>query len=75
MLSITVHNESFSYSFYVLAYDVEHKQYKLSVVTRIVPLNNTNLFMTMVNIDVSLCQKAIEPVFCPQFCALVSYYT
>jgi len=24
---------------------------------------------------VSLCQKAIEPNFCPQFCALVNYFT
>jgi len=51
LLNITVYNESFSYSFYVLVYNARHNQYNLSVVTRIIPLNDTNLFMTMVNID------------------------
>ena len=50
MLSITVYNESFSYTFYVLGYQVEKQQYNLTVVTRIMSVNNTNLFMTMVNI-------------------------
>lgn len=51
LLNVTVYNESFSYSFHVLAYQVEKEQYNLTVVTRIVPVNDTNLFTTMVNID------------------------
>jgi len=51
LLNVTVYNNSFSYSFHVLAYQVEKEQYNLSVVTRIMPINDTNLFTTMVNID------------------------
>lgn len=51
LLNITVYNESFSYSFHVLAYQVEKEQYNLSVVTKIMPVNDTNLFTTVVNID------------------------
>jgi len=51
LLKITVYNESYSYSSYILIYNVRHKQYNLSVVTEIIPINNTNLFITTVNID------------------------
>jgi len=51
LLKVTAYNESTSYSFYVLVYRAEHEQYNLSVVTEIIPLiNNTNLFITAVNI-------------------------
>ncbi|WP_456468390.1 hypothetical protein [Archaeoglobus sp.] len=50
-VNITAQNESFSYSFYALAYRVEREQYNLSVVTRMMPINNTSLFTTMVNIN------------------------
>jgi hypothetical protein len=51
LLNVTIYNESFSYSFHVLAYKVEKEQYNLTVVTRIMPLNDTNFFTTVVNID------------------------
>ena len=51
LLNITIHNESFSYSFYVLGYQVEREQYNLTVVTRIMSVNNTYFFTTVVNID------------------------
>jgi len=51
LLKVAVYNESTSYSFYLLIYRAEHEQYNLSVVTEIIPLvNNTNLFITAVNI-------------------------
>jgi len=76
LLNVTVYNESFSYSFYVLAYDVEHKQYNLSVVTRIMPLNNTNLFMTMVNIDPrdDKAQPVADVVFFTNKTTLADHY-
>jgi len=51
LLKITVYNESFSHSSYILIYNVRHNRYNLSVVTEIIPINNTNLFITTVNID------------------------
>lgn len=51
LLNVTIHNESLSYSFHILAYLVEEQQYNLSVMTRIMPINDTNLFTTIVNID------------------------
>jgi len=51
MSNTAVHNESFSYSFYVLGYQVEREQYNLTVVTRIMSVNDTNFFTTVVNID------------------------
>ncbi len=51
LLNITIYNDTFSYSFYLLEYQVEKEQYNLTILTRIMPLNDTNLFMTMVNID------------------------
>jgi len=51
LLKVMVYNESFSYSFYVLVYNAGHNQYNLSVVTEIIPLNGTYLFMTAVNVD------------------------
>lgn len=76
LLNVTVYNESFSYSFYVLAYDVEHKQYNLSVVTRIMPLNNTNLFMTTVNIDPrnDKAQPVADVVFFTNKTTLADHY-
>jgi len=51
LLKVTVFNESFSYSFYLLVYRAEHEQYNLNVVTEIIPLvNSTNLFITAVDI-------------------------
>jgi len=40
-------NRTLSYSSYVLSYQVEKQQYNLSVVTRIMPVNGTNLFITI----------------------------
>ncbi len=76
LLNITAHNESFSYSFYVLAYSVEHKQYNLSVVTRIMPLNDTNLFMTVVNIDPrdDKAQPVADIVFFTNKTSLAEHY-
>ena len=51
LLNVTVYNESFSYSLYMLSYIVEREQYNLTVITRTMPLSDTNLFATMVNID------------------------
>ncbi|WP_456468385.1 hypothetical protein [Archaeoglobus sp.] len=76
LLNITIHNESFSYSFHVLAYQVEKEQYNLSVVTRIMPLNDTDLFTTMANIDPrdDKAQPVADMVFFANKTTLADHY-
>lgn len=76
LLSVTIYNESLSYSFYVLVYNVERSQYNLSVVTEIIPLNGTNLFMTMVNIEPrnDKAQPVADIVFLTNKTTLADHY-
>jgi len=75
-LKVMVYNESTSYSFYVLVYRAERNQYNLSVVTEIMPLNNTNLFITMVNIDPrdDKAQPVADIVFLVNKTTLANHY-
>jgi len=76
LLNVTLYNETFSYSFQILAYGVEYEQYNVSIVTRIMPVNDTNLFMTIVNIDPrdDKAQPVADVVFFANKTTLAEHY-
>ncbi|AFL95020.1 hypothetical protein CL1_0815 [Thermococcus cleftensis] len=73
---ITLYNETFNYTIYALVYKAERSQYNLSVITRIIPINGTNLFTTMVNIEPrdSKAQPVADIVFFANKTPLADHY-
>jgi hypothetical protein len=69
-------NRTLSYSSYVLSYQVEKQQYNVSVLTRIISVNGTDLFMTMVNIGPrdSKAQPVADIVFFTNKTNLAEHY-
>ncbi|ADM27966.1 conserved hypothetical protein [Ignisphaera aggregans DSM 17230] len=76
LLKAVVYNESFSYSFYVLVYRAERNQYNVSVVTEIMPINVTYLFITAVNIAPrdDKAQPVADAVFLVNKTTLADHY-
>ncbi|ACJ15582.1 hypothetical protein AF1568 [Thermococcus onnurineus NA1] len=73
---ITIYNETFNYTMYVLVYKAERSQYNLGVITRIIHINGTNLFTTMVNIGPrdSKAQPVADIVFFANKTPLADHY-